>query len=661
MKSQWSDQEAQKYSRNPLDMRVYTSRLLGREPDLVLHGGGNTSVKSEVTNLFGEKERVLYVKGSGWDLATIESAGFAAVRMDTLHKLVRLHCLSDQEMVLAQKSAMLDPAAPTPSVEAILHAIIPFDYVDHTHADAVVTLTNTPQGQELIRNLYGQQVLVLPYVMPGFVLAKYVYEATLNLDWSKIEGIILLHHGVFTFADHPRKSYENMLKLVTQAEDYLAENSDKIQSLQLAREVTDTPPEYLQLAKLRQTISRVQGKAHLAILDRSPESKAFAAHPEVANISRRGPLTPDHVIRTKRNPVIINHDVEYSVENYVNEYRAYFQRHAREELTCLSPAPCWAIWPGQGRVSFGRTIGDARIIEDIAQHTIKAIVQAERLGGWTALPEKDIFDIEYWELEQAKLKKRKLDPSLQGKIALVTGAAQGIGYASVQALVQAGAAVAAIDVSAQIVGRFAIPSVSELRCDVTESKQLQQSIEATVEKFGGLDILVCNAGVFPPSENLEDMKSETWARSMAVNLTSHQQLIRAAIPYLKLGIDPCVIIIASRNVTAPGPGAAAYSVAKAGLTQLGRVAALELGPVGIRVNMLHPDAVFDTGIWTPPMLENRAKQYGMTIEEYKTRNLLKAEITSKDVASLVCALAGPVFYKTTGAQIPIDGGNDRVI
>jgi len=656
MKNRWSEKDAAKCQGDPLQLRVYTSRLLGQEPDLVLHGGGNTSVKTSEKNIFNETEELLYVKGSGWDLATIESAGFAPVRLDILKKMAGLPQLSDAEMVRLQRSAMPDPNAPTPSVEAILHAIIPFQYVDHTHADAVVTLTNTPDGERRVRALYGDRMLILPYVMPGFILAKHVHQATRGLDWSRVEGMILLHHGVFSFSDDARESYERMLRFVSQAEDYL----DR-EARQAVAKAGAGSPDLLGLARLRRSVSRARGAAQVTQWDRSPEAAGFAGRQDARALSQRGPLTPDHVIRTKRTPVFLDQDPEQAVEKYCQDYQAYFDRHTRPGLTCLSSAPSWAVWPGQGLVAFGASANEAGIVADITKHTVTAIQRAEKLGGWQVLLEQDIFDMEYWELEQAKLRTNKKPAPLQGRVALVTGAARGIGRACVEALAAQGAAVAALDIDPGIVGLFKKSAILEIVCDVTDHNALQAAVAATVERFGGLDLLVCNAGIFPPTEDLENLKPETWNKSLAINLTSHQQLLQAAIPFLRLGIQASVVIIASKNVPAPGPGAAAYSVAKAGLTQLGRVAALELGPQGVRVNLVHPDAVFDTGIWTPEVLEQRAKRYGLSVAEYKTKNLLKVEITSSDVAALVATLAGPAFAKTTGAQIPIDGGNDRVI
>ena len=657
MKSLWSDSHATEYKDDALALRVYTSRLLGQEPDLVLHGGGNTSVKATEKNLFGEDEDILYVKGSGWDLSVIEAEGFAPVRLKTLHYMAGLEHLSDSEMVRMQRAAMTDPYAPNPSVEAVLHAVIPFKYVDHTHADAVVTITNTSDGEETIREIYGDTVLVVPYVMPGFVLAKKVYELTRDIDWSQCKGMILLNHGVFTFDDDARVCYENMIDLVTLAEEYIQAHAvlqeDAIGSVEI---------DNLALAKLRKQVAIHRGSAVYAVVDNDESAYTFSSLDNVGDIACRGPLTPDHIIRTKQLPLIVEgvETPEVQVDDYASAYRKYFKRNANEQQ-CLDPAPRWAVWKKQGVVSFGTTLKEAGIISDISQHTIRAIRHAEKLGGWQALPENDLFDMEYWELEQAKLKSSKTSPEFQGKIALVTGAASGIGEACVSALLDKGAAVSALDINPAIAGKYNRPDVLELVCDVTDDVKLKQAVEDTVRRLGGLDILVTNAGIFTANETIEDMTDETWGLSIDINLTSHQRLIKYCIPFLRHGIDPAIVIIASKNVPAPGPGASAYSSAKAGLTQLARVAAFELGKDGIRVNSIHPNAVFDTGVWTDEMLQGRAESYGMSVDEYRANNVLHTEVTSKNVADMVCAMAGNTFARTTGAQVPVDGGNERVI
>lgn len=644
---------------DPLKLRVYTSRLLGREPSLVLHGGGNTSVKASQANLFGEPEELLFIKGSGWDLATIEAGGFAPVKLDLLRRMAQLERLSDGAMVRAQRAAMTDPSAPTPSVEAILHAIIPFAVVDHTHADAVVAVSNTPSGAARVREVYGDRVLVVPYVMPGFVLARKVFEMTRGIDWAQIDGMILLHHGVFSWGNDARTSYERMIHLVTQAEEYLAEKK----ALTAPRRTPSERPRELELtlARFRRAASLARGALLIARLDDGEEAAGFAGLSDVAAIATRGPLTPDHVIRIKPHPAILDGDATVAVDRFVAGYGAYYERNAAPGLAALDPAPRWAVWPGVGTVALGSTAKDADVATDIVRHTVRAIQWAEALESWQALPERDLFDVEYWELEQAKLKQGGAAPPFQGKVALVTGAASGIGRACAEMLHAQGAAVVAVDRDIEVTRRFIRPGQLALVCDVTDANALHGAVASTVRRFGGLDILVSNAGVFSPSERLDEMTEANWQQSLALNLTSHRLLLQLAAPYLRLGFEPTVIINASKNVLAPGPGAGAYSVAKAGLTQLARVAALELAKDGIRVNVIHPHAVFDTAAWTPEVLAARAKQYGMTVDQYRTNNLLGVQISSNDVAALVCAMAGAPFAKTTGAQVPIDGGSDRVI
>ncbi|HEX5170602.1 MAG TPA: bifunctional aldolase/short-chain dehydrogenase [Cyclobacteriaceae bacterium] len=656
MKSSWNDEEAKGLNGDLLKLRVYTSRLLGKEEDLVLHGGGNTSVKTKVKNIFGEEEDILYVKGSGWDLATIEAAGFAGVKLKTLLQMAELDELDDVEMVRYQRSAMINPSAPTPSVEAILHAIIPHRFVDHTHADPVVTISNTRDGEKRLKELYGENILIVPYVMPGFILAKQIYALTKGIDWSKVDGIILQHHGVFTFHDDPKISYENMLDIVTRAEEYLQQHAPMKSGESQAEE-----PDPIKIAELRNQVSQLFGKPVLAHLDQSASAVAFANYPRLKEIANRGPLTPDHIIRTKRTPLILTDDHKRDLKQYADDYQNYFNAFNTGKLIALDKAPRWAVWPGFGTVSFDTSMKNIQIIEDISRHTMKAIMLAEKLDQWTALSKKDLFEMEYWVLEQEKLKKGTSSKPMQGRIALVTGAASGIGKACVEKLAAEGAAVAALDINPSVTSCFKGMEVLGITCDVTNHEQLKDAVCKAVTHFGGLDMLITNAGTFPKSLTIEKMDSAAWSQSLDVNVTSHQKLLTLTVPYLTLGMDPAIVIVGSKNVGAPGPGASAYSVAKAGLTQLGRVAALELGEKGIRVNVLHPNAVFDTSIWTAEVLETRARHYGVTVDEYKRNNVLKVEVTSKDVAEMAVTMLGPVFSKTTGAQVPIDGGNERII
>lgn len=660
MLSLWNDEEAAQYARDPqLGLRVYSSQLLGRDADLVLHGGGNTSVKGRLRNVFGQDEDVLFVKGSGWDLQTIAAGGFAPVRLDYLKALAALPALSDTDMMRELRLALLDPAAPTPSVEAILHALVPTRYVDHTHADAVVAISNSPGGEQALRRLYGDDVLVLPYVMPGFILAQQVHEATQGVDWSRLQGIVLLHHGIITFAEECRVSYERMIALVSKAEDYLRESGAWEAPVRAAVHATDE--DYLHLARLRQAASQQMGFPVLARWDRAAEAVGFAARPDAAAIAARGPLTPDHSIHTKPHAAIFDADPLPGLGQFAADYGARFARHAQPHHTCLDPVARVGVWRDRGMVYLAQDGKRLNVVQDISQHTVRAIQWGEALGGWMALPAQDLFDLEYWELEQAKLKRGPVRAEFEGRVVLVTGAASGIGKACVEAFVARGAAVIALDIAPDIVSQWSGAQVLGVVCDVTSAAQIQAALHAGVAHFGALDVLVSNAGNFPPSGPLGSMDDKVWNASLTLNLSSHMAMLRACIPFLERGQHPGAVFIGSKNVPAPGPGAGAYSVAKAGLAQLARVAALELGGKGIRVNTLHPNAVFDTGIWTEDVLAARALSYQMSVEEYKRNNVLGCTVESRDVARLAVLMAGEGFAKTTGAQVPVDGGNERVI
>jgi len=391
MKSLYDDNIAKDFT-SDLEYRVYTSRLLGGDPSLVLHGGGNTSVKSIV-----DEEEILYVKGSGWDLASIEAEGFAPVKLDVLKEMATLDKLSDTDMVSGQKEAMIDKSAPNPSVEAILHAIIPFKYVDHTHSDAVVTISNSQNGLANIQEVYPNY-LVIPYVMPGFILAQTIYRELKNIDWDSCEGIILHNHGIFTFDNDPKISYEKMIEGVTRAEEFLDKNADLIIEKYM-------PKAELNIKNLTAILSKEKGYDVFVKVNQSPLALHYASQRNLDDVAKRGVLTPEHIIRTKRDPMIIeNGDIQKSIDSFEEEYLEYYNQFTSNEIM-ISPTPNWAVVKNFGTVSFGKNEKEASIIEDINNHTMRAVLRADMLGGYESISLSDCFDMEYWELEQAKLKK----------------------------------------------------------------------------------------------------------------------------------------------------------------------------------------------------------------------------------------------------------------
>jgi rhamnose utilization protein RhaD (predicted bifunctional aldolase and dehydrogenase)/NAD(P)-dependent dehydrogenase (short-subunit alcohol dehydrogenase family) len=655
VRSLWDDDDAAEWS-GDLRQRVYTSRLLGRDPDLVLHGGGNTSVKSRHTTLFGDEVDVLLVKGSGADLIDIEEGGFASLRLDAVLRLAELESLSDAEMARQLLLASTSPEGPKPSVETIVHAVLPHKFVDHSHADAVVTLTNSPVAEAALQEAYGDQVIVIPYVMPGFKLARACAERVREGIDAGILGVVLMNHGLFTFGDTAQESYDRMIEAVARAEAYVERHRRSAQPTPARR----APVSPVARAELRRTVSDVVGSPVVMSSHRDDEALAFLNRPDLETVAQRGPVTPDHVLRTKPWPLLGR-----DVGAFADAYRRYFEEHrhrATTGLQPLDPAPRVLLDPELGLCCVGRTPKEAAIVEDLYRHTMKVISDAVDMGGYEPVRLSDLFDVEYWDLEQAKLRSRGAPPPLAGEVALVTGAASGIGRACAEALLGEGAAVVGVDVAGSIETVLDGPAWAGLQLDVTDGDALARALEVTTERFGGLDVLVVNAGVFPPSASIGDLDVDIWRQTMAVNVDANAALLHQAHPLLR--ISPSggrVVVIGSRNVHAPGPGAAAYSASKAALTQLARVAALEWAADRIRVNVIHPDGVFDTGVWSSGVLEQRAARYGMSVEEYRSKNLLGVEVTSADVARACVALCGPGFAKTTGAQIPLDGGNLRTI
>ncbi len=660
MRSLWRDDHG--FS-DDLDLRVYTSRLLGQESSLVIYGGGNTSVKKSRTNIYGEEEMVLFVKGSGQDLATMEPFGFSPLLLKPLLRFLELPKLDEQELLLESRRLLVDPNAPNPSVEALMHGLIPYKYVDHTHPDVIVTLSNIQNGEEILKRILGDRVLFIPYEHPGFDLAQKIFQRSKDIDWKCYDGMILLGHGLVTFGENAKESYEKTINMVTRAEDHL----DQAKGRQVATSDSKSMDQagFISFVELRREISKRKGEPFFLRLNQSPEACGFSQNAKALEFAERGPLTPDHVSHTKIRPAGFHGKPQEALDAFETWYLAYLKRNGGGDIQSVDCFPRWCIWPQKGTISAGETLRKLSIVEKIVERTVLNIQWAENMDQWRPLPEKEIFAVETWSLQQSKVRHLKSKDEFDGRVIAVTGAASGIGRRCVEMFVEKGAAVLALDVDRTLDQVFekAIDEgkVLAINCDITDSQSIEGAFQRGALQFGGLDILVSNAGVFPASCKIEDISEESWSRSLSINLTGHQKCLTHAIPFLKRGWEPSVIIIGSKNVPAPGPGAAAYSVAKAGLTQLARVAAMELGPLGIRVNVIHPNAVFDTALWTPEVLSNRAKSYGMSVDEYKRNNLLKVEVTSTDVARMVLSMAGATFAKTTAAQVPIDGGNDRVL
>ncbi|MGO1225276.1 MAG: bifunctional aldolase/short-chain dehydrogenase [Brachybacterium sp.] len=636
---------------------VEVSRVLGRRPDLTLHGGGNTSVKVTWRDVTGRDVPALMVKGSGHDLATIEADGFAPLRLDRVRELLPPTELGDLELADELRLALLRSSAPDPSVETLVHALLPHPAVLHSHSDAILALSNTPDGAALIEAALGESVLVVDYAMPGPELG-----AAVQMAWhacgdrqDSLEGIVVLQHGLFTVGATLEEALDRHLALAGRAENYRAQRRRTPSAVTPLPEVKGTS-----IAALRRQLSERAGRPLIVRRAADEQVARFLTDESLLDAACKGPMTPDHVIWTGRVPM-----VGADLAAYSSQYEDYFStnRHRRgTDLTQHDPAPRVVLDPEFGLLTAGRNAREAAKVQDIYRHTMETISDAQDLGGYEPADAGHVFDLEYWAPQHEKLARTEISEPLAGRVAVVTGAASGIGRACAAELLEAGAVVIGWDISASVTETFDSPNWLGLKVDVTEPGAQHKALAEGIEQFGGLDIVVLAAGIFPAAQHLVELDPSAWRRTMNINVDSAAELYGLVHPLLKESPGGGrVVVVASKNVAAPGPGAAAYSASKAALTQLSRVAALEWAPDGIRVNLVHPDAVFDTALWTPELLAKRADHYGMTVEEYKRRNLLGTEVTSRSVGRMVREMAGGTFACTTGAQVPVDGGNERVI
>ncbi len=661
-----------------LALRTYSARLLGADPELVLHGGGNTSVKTTVHGLLGEAIRVLCVKGSGWDLATIEPPGHPAVRLEPLQALRVLESLSDEAMVAAQRQNLIDPAAPNPSVEALLHAFLPHTFVDHTHSIALLALADQPDAAEVCREVYGERVALVPYVMPGFALAKaaaLAYEAA-AAGGREPEGMVLLQHGLFSFGASAEQSYDRMIDLVRRAEERLGRGERSIHAVA----VPERPaPAAAVLPLLRGALGRAAVAAGvrphwiLALRD-TPLARAISDDARLGVWAGRGVATPDHVIRTKARPLVLpplpaggdgqglaawGQALEQALEAYGADYRAYFQRQnaaAGGGRKPLDPLPRVVAIPGLGLVGIGKSAAEAATVADIAEAWAQTLLAAEAIGRFAPVNEADTFAMEYWSLEQAKLGKAAEKP-LARQVVLITGAAGAIGAATARAFAAAGADVAVLDLhqdAAESVAASCGKRALGVACDVTDPAAVQAAIAAVAAHFGGLDIVVSNAGAAwsGPMATLADADLRA---SFELNFFAHQSVAQAALAVFRAqGLGGQLLFNVSKQALNPGPNFGAYGISKAALLALVRQYALEEGEAGVRVNAINADRI-RSGLLDDTMIKQRSAARGLSEELYMAGNLLGAEVRASDVADAFVALAR--MERTTGAVLTVDGGN----
>jgi len=671
MQSSWSDAEAQAlveryHGRCNADvaLRVYSSRLIGRDASLVLHGGGNTSVKTIVKDDLGRDTEVLCVKGSGWDLGDIEPEGLPAVRLEPLKALRHLAKLSDEDMVNAQRTRMLDASAPNPSVETLLHAFLPHKYIDHSHADAILALVDQPEAARLCVERFGKRFALVPYIMPGFALAKLaaeVYECN-----PGVEGLLLLQHGLFTFGASARESYERHISAVDEAEQFASKR--RYWSTHPSAHPRRPNVQYTQLAPVLRGLLCAGDQRYVLHLRSSPEIHAFLDDAKLDELSQQGCATPDHVIRTKRFPLVLrvdlnaaDHALRESVENQLTGYRQAYESYVQRQMASkgivvkpLDPDPRIVLVRGLGLIAIGATPSAAKIAADIYEHTIAVISAAQAVGRYQALPEEDIFDMEYWSLEQAKLGKQK-PKSLAGRIVYVTGAARGIGAATARRLAAEGAVLYLVDREAEALAAVAreLSAPSEA-VDLTDERAVRRSVERAVHEHGGLDGVVSNAGVAPQGE-IAHASTAMLEQSFAINFYAHHWVASAASEVMRRqGRGGFLLFNASKAAFNPGAGFGPYALPKAALIALMKQYALELGSHGIRSNAVNADRV-RTGLLDHAEIAARAKARGLDGDGYYRANLLGREVSADDVAHAFVSLA--LAHSTTGAVLTVDGGN----
>jgi rhamnulose-1-phosphate aldolase/alcohol dehydrogenase len=679
MRSRWNEAEAA--ALEGVDLLVYASRLVGAEPSLVVWGGGNTSVKVTERDHRGRRVEVLRVKGSGSDLKSIQRKDFPGVRMEDIRALLDRQDMGDEEMVAYLAHALQEPGGPRPSIETLLHGFVDAHAVVHTHADAIVSLTNNDRAAEAVAGVYGKDVIALDYRRPGFRISREVADAIVANPQAR--ALLLSKHGTITWGATVREAYEATLELITRAEEAIAERRRGRRVLGGPRVPVLEPAARRAVAlavapRLRGSLSRE--RRVIVAFDDTPAVTEFVSSADAPAVSQVGPATPDHTIYTKRLPCFVPLDhagdagtawdaVERAIDTFARDYAAYVDAHRGPGVELLDARPRVVLVPGLGMFTAGRDARTAGIVADIYRHTIDVISGASAFGQYLSLSARDAFDVEYWPLELYKLTLAPPEKELARRIALVTGGGSGIGRAVVRRLAAEGAHVAIGDIDADAARRVADEVTTAvgagralgLAMDVTREDSVRAAFEATVLAWGGLDILVSNAGI-AHSAPVERMALTDWERSFAVNATGHFLVAREAMRVLvRQRLGGALVFVATKNVMSPGKDFAAYSAAKAAEAQLAKVLALEGAPHGIRSNIVNPDAVFeDSRLWSEEVRRERAAAQGIAVEQledfYRRRNLLGARILPADVAEAVLFLASDRAAKTTGCTLTVDGG-----
>ena len=663
MKSLWNDKTAQQYVRDykkkkinkDLALRIYTTHLLGRNPKLVLHGGGNSSVKSVGKNLYKKDVNLIYVKGSGWDMSNLNELGMPGLELNPLLETIKLYELNDNDMVNLLRSNLINANAPNPSVETLLHAYLPFKFVDHTHSNAFLSILNQPNSQSLIKKIFGNKLGIVPYIMPGFSLAKECFKVFKKDE--KVQGLALINHGIFTFGNTAKQSYERMINFVSDVENYISKNKIKLKT-----HITKSKINVSDIVlSIRKSFSSYSNKKWILKFHNDNDDRSIASTQNLNNLLNKGPVTPDHVIRIKSKILFISKNkylkIDEEIKKYCLSYKKYFLKNKNFVNNCkiIDPLPRIIVLEGIGIVSSGKKLKDQKISYDVFKSMASSVLDAERIGRFKSIVEKDIFKMEYWPLERAKLDNAKVQ-SLDGNNVIITGGGGTIGMAIAKKFRQEGANVILIDkkYDKDLLEKNNLHDCFIVNADLTNNQKLKKIVEKIVLNFGGIDVLISNAGrAFQGA--IETVDPKIIKKSYDINFLSHQNISQLAVQIMKKQSTGGLILYnLSKQAINPGKNFGPYGLAKSTTLFLMKQYALECGEYNIRVNGINADRI-ESGLLTKELINQRATSRGLSKERYLSNNLLNKQVLADDVAEAFYAQT--LLKKTTANIITVDGGN----
>ena len=663
MKSLWNNKIALQYvseykKKNiskDLALRIYTTHLLGKNPKLVLHGGGNSSVKSIGKNLYKKNVNLIYVKGSGWDMSNLNELGMPGLELNPLLETVKLNKLNDNDMVNLLRSNLINANSPNPSVETLLHAYLPFKFVDHTHSNAFLSILNQPNSQALIKKIFGNKVGIVPYIMPGFSLAKECLKIFKKDE--KVQGLALINHGIFTFGDSAKQSYERMINFVSDVENYISKNKVKLK--------THTNKSKINMSdfmlSVRKSFSTYSNHKWILKFHNNNDDQVIASTQNLNNLINKGPVTPDHVIRIKSKILFISKNkfqkIDEEIKKYCQSYKKYYLKNKTFVHNCIitDPLPRIIILEGVGILSLGKKLKDQKISYDIFRSMASSVFDAERIGKFKSIIEKDIFKMEYWPLERAKLDNAKVQ-SLDGNNVIITGGGGTIGMAIAKKFKQEGANIILIDkkYDKHLLEKNNLHDCFLINADLTNNQKLKKIVEKIVLNFGGIDILISNAGrAFQGA--IETVDPKIIKKSYDINFLSHQNISQLTVQVMKKqNTGGLILYNISKQAINPGKNFGPYGLAKSTTLFLMKQYALECGEYNIRVNGINADRI-ESGLLTKELINQRATSRGLSKEKYLSNNLLNIQVLADDVAEAFYAQT--LLKKTTANIITVDGGN----